>query len=89
MKIELKCVLLFFIFIQSCFTFEMEAPIEADFNIEECAVLRSDLDEGEDPWFHCENNWEYKEDRIEEGELCCLNSECGTNMCLCGKCTSM
>lgn len=76
----------------------MEAPIEADFDVQECELLR-DLNEGEDPWYHCrepnieeqsvikENSEEIEEPvPKEEGENCCLHSECSTSFCICGIC---
>lgn len=72
--------------LSSCFSFE--APVDANFDVQECELIR-DLNEGEDPWYHCEE-YEYDENSElkEEGDLCCLNSECKTTVCICGICTT-
>ena len=75
--------------ISSCFTFDapVDAPIEADFDVQECQLMRS-LNEGEDPWYHCRDEVPPVELPYprQEGELCCLGSDCETSLCICGIC---
>lgn len=71
---------------QACFQFD--APVEADVDVQECELLR-DLNEGEDPWYHCNGDWETPEVLKEEGEMCCESSDCDTHLCVCGVCHSI
>lgn len=71
---------------QACFQFD--APVEAEVDVQECELVR-DLNEGEDPWYHCNGDWETPEVLKEEGEMCCESSDCKSHLCICGVCHSI